>query len=120
ATFPAETIAIHIQLASGLSEERPAQFRIAYGDSGEFEIAIVGFDYLGQFSIFCGLLSAFGLDIRTGDIFSFSERTSSSRVVDVFRVALRSGGKFDDLKEAEFEDELHTLARLLGEGSAQE
>jgi hypothetical protein len=25
-----------------------------------FEIVIVGFDYLAQFSIFCGLLSAFG------------------------------------------------------------
>jgi len=120
ATFAPEAVATHIQLASALSEEHLVQVLITPYGRAEFEIVIVGFDYLSQFSIFCGLLSAFGLDIRTGDIFSFSNRSPSSKVVDVFRVALKPGEIFDEHKEIEFEDELQTAARLLAESSTQE
>jgi glutamate-ammonia-ligase adenylyltransferase len=120
ATFGSKAIADHVQLASSLSEEQPVQLRITPQGTSEFEIVIVGFDYLAQFSIFCGLLSAFGLDIRTGDIFSFSKRSPSSKVVDVFRVALKPGEEFDDHKEIEFEGELQTAALLLAQNSIQE
>ena len=70
-TFAPEAIANHVQLSSSLNEERLVRLQITPTGNSEFEIVIVGFDYLAQFSIFCGLLSAFGLDIRTGDIFSF-------------------------------------------------
>jgi glutamate-ammonia-ligase adenylyltransferase len=120
ATFAPEAIANHVHLASSLNEEQPVRLRITPNGNSEFEIVIVGFDYLAQFSIFCGLLSAFGLDIRTGDIFSFSKRSPSSKVVDVFRVSLKPGEVFDENKEAEFEDELQTAARLLAQNSIQE
>jgi glutamate-ammonia-ligase adenylyltransferase len=120
ATFAPEAIANHVHLASSLNEEQPVRLRITLNGNSEFEIVIVGFDYLAQFSIFCGLLSAFGLDIRTGDIFSFSKRSPSSKVVDVFRVSLKPGEVFDENKEAEFEDELQTAARLLAQNSIQE
>jgi glutamate-ammonia-ligase adenylyltransferase len=120
ATFAPDAIAKHIQLASTLNEEQPVQLRITPYGKTEFEIVIVGFDYLAQFSIFCGLLSAFGLDIRMGDIFSFSKRSPSSKVVDVFRVALIPGEVFNDNKKAEFEAELQTAARLLSQNSIQE
>ena len=119
-TFSPEAIATHIQLASALTEEKILQVLISPHGKTEFEIAIVGFDYLSQFSIFCGLLSAFGLDIRTGDIFSFSKRSPSSKVVDVFRVALKPGEIFDEQKEIEFENELQTAARLLAQDATQE
>ncbi len=120
ATFVPEAIANHIQLASSLSDEQPVRIGIAPHGKSEFDIVIVGFDYFAQFSIFCGLLSAFGLDIRTGDIFSFSKRSPSSKVVDVFRVSLKPGEVFDEQKEGEFENELQTAARLLAQNSIQE
>ena len=120
ATFAPEAIANHVQLSSSLSEERLVRLQITPNGNSEFEIVIVGFDYLAQFSIFCGLLSAFGLDIRTGDIFSFSKRSPTSKVVDVFRVALKPGEVFDENKKIEFEDELQTTARLLAQNSIQE
>jgi glutamate-ammonia-ligase adenylyltransferase len=119
-TFAPEAIANHIQMASELGDEQPVQLRITPHGKSEFEIVIVGFDYLAQFSIFCGLLSAFGLDIRTGDIFSFSKRSPTSKVVDAFRVALKPGEVFDEQKKFEFEDELQTAARLLAQNSIQE
>jgi glutamate-ammonia-ligase adenylyltransferase len=107
-------------MISALDEDQRAKVRIYPLGEREFEITIVGFDYLAQFSLFCGLLSAFGLDIRTGDIYSFSKQSLSSKVVDVFNVALKPGETFDETKQHEFEQELQKLARLLAEGSTEE
>jgi len=120
ATFAPEAIANHARMSSLLNEERLVQLQIIAKGSSEFEIVIVGFDYFAQFSIFCGLLSAFGLDIRAGDIFSFSKRSPSSKVVDVFHVALKPGEVFDENKKVEFEIELQTMSRLLAQNSIQE
>ena len=72
-TFSPGEIATHIRMASSLGPKHRVEVRViphpAAADAGAFEIIIVGFDYLSEFSIFCGLLSAFGLDIRSGDIF---------------------------------------------------
>jgi glutamate-ammonia-ligase adenylyltransferase len=123
ATFTIEDIASHIQMSSTLDADRRVDVRITSRQSREFDIVIAGFDYLSQFSIFCGLLSAFGLDIRGGDIYSFaksSTRRSSGRVVDVFRVALRNDEVFDEAAQREFERELHTFATLLAQASVNE
>jgi [glutamine synthetase] adenylyltransferase / [glutamine synthetase]-adenylyl-L-tyrosine phosphorylase len=119
-TFSAPEIATHLRLASALSADAPIQVRIVSQNNGEFEIVIVGFDYLGQFSMFCGLMSAFALDIRAGDVFSFAKRSRSSKVVDVFKVAPIAGETFDQGQQLEFTSELQVLTRLLAEGSIQE
>src|SRR5438128_7303971 len=93
-TFTPAAIATHLRMASALSTDAPVQVRITPQEHNEFEIVIVGFDYFGQFSMFCGLMSAFALDIRTGDIYSFAKRSRSSKVVDVFRVAPIHGETF--------------------------
>jgi glutamate-ammonia-ligase adenylyltransferase len=123
ASFSPEEIATHIQMSATLGEDQRVQVRItplAREESEVFDVLIVGFDYLAQFSIFCGLLSAFGLNIRTGDIYSFSKQSLSSKVVDVFRVSVRQGETFDENKQREFERELQSLAKLLAEGSLEE
>src|SRR5690348_11174460 len=92
-TFTPEEISTHIRMAAGLDSSRRVQVRVESAAAefpGAFKIVIVGFDYLSEFSIFCGLISAFGLDIRFGDIYSFSKdavRSSPRRIVDVFTVA---------------------------------
>jgi glutamate-ammonia-ligase adenylyltransferase len=120
ATFPPGAIATHVRMVAALDEDQRVKVRIHPLGESEFEITIVGFDYLAQFSLFCGLLSAFGLDIRTGDIYSFSKQSLSSKVVDVFSVALKPGETFEETKQREFEQELQKLAHLLAEGSTDE
>jgi glutamate-ammonia-ligase adenylyltransferase len=119
-------------MSSRLDSQRPVQVRITphAGSAGEYDIVIVGFDYLSEFSIFCGLLSAFGLDIRSGNIYSFTKdasgpgsngprrrRTSRRKIVDVFRVSIKAGEAFDESKQREFEQELQKLAGLLAAGA---
>jgi [glutamine synthetase] adenylyltransferase / [glutamine synthetase]-adenylyl-L-tyrosine phosphorylase len=139
ATFSPEEISTHIQMSCALARERPAQCRITPRERGEFDIVIVGFDYLSEFSIFCGLLSAFGLDIRAGNIYSYARRKSGEerprltrraprgklslvsprKIVDVFNARLRPGETFDEAKRREFEQELQTLVRMLASGSSE-
>ncbi len=119
-TFSSEVIAKHIRMASGLDEDHRAEVHIEAFGENEFDITIVGFDYLAQFSLFCGLLSAFALDIRAGDVYPFSKQSRSSKVVDLFRVALKPGESFTETQQDEFRQELQKLARLLAEGATDE
>ena len=121
-TFSPEEIASHIRMSTGLDSKHRVQVRVTprTSSTAEFEIVIVGFDYLSEFSIFCGLLSAFGLDIEAGHIYSFARSTtsrSSRKIVDVFNVAVKPGEVFDATKQREFEQELQRLAHLLATGS---
>src|SRR5205814_673378 len=123
-----EQIATHLRMASTLDSMRRIQVHIgprpaAPSAAAAFDIVIVGFDYLSEFSIFCGLRSAFGLDIRAGNIYSFSKggpRPSSSKIVDVFSVSLKSGEAFNDAEQLAFANELENLANLLATGAAAE
>ena len=124
-TFSPEEISKHIALSTKLDADHRIRVRITphANAAREFSIVIVGFDYLAEFSVFCGLLSAFGLDIREGDIYSFARKAVRAsrplprKIVDVFRVALRPGEIFDEGKQREFQHELQIEAQLLAEGA---
>ena len=45
---------------------------------GHFELTVVAYDYFAEFATICGLLSAFGLNIEEGQIYTFSETAVSS------------------------------------------
>ena len=64
---------MHIQMSPRSIRSNRVVLRIAAPNEAEFDIVIVGYDYPSGLSILCGLLSAFGLDIRTGEIYSFSK-----------------------------------------------
>lgn len=122
-TFTPEQIATHIELSSRVDTDHKVVVRIASTEEGDFEIIIVGYDYLSGFSILCGLLSAFGLDIRTGEIHSSSRQAGSGttgRIVDVLRVVPKPGEFFSEGRHREFESELQILVELLAAGSPAE
>jgi glutamate-ammonia-ligase adenylyltransferase len=122
-TFSSEEIAFHIRLSSRVDPDHRVLVRIASAQEHEFEVVIVGYDYPSGFSLLCGLLSAFGLDIRAGEIHSFSKQSGrgvAGRIVDVLKVTTKSGEDFDSARQEEFERELQKLADLLASGSLTE
>ena len=99
--FPPDTIAHHIQLASRLTPDHPCELSILDKQAGQSEISIVAYDYFSEFAAICGVLSAFGLNIEEGRIYTFVEATppslsvgrskgrpglSRKKIVDVFLV----------------------------------
>src|SRR5262245_22011203 len=124
----------HMMMASGLSAEQPAQVELRHRDDGKFDLTIVALDYFSELSIICGLISAFGFDIDSGQIYTFSSaaanpapETGSRRprrprhaeeprpvkIVDVFTVSARD--EFRPEKQEELRVELNALILLLRE-----
>ena len=99
--FQPDTIAHHIQLASRLTPDHPCELSVLDKGAGRSEISIVAYDYFSEFAAICGVLSAFGLNIEEGRIYTFVEATppslsagrskgrpglSRKKIVDVFLV----------------------------------
>ena len=99
--FQPDTIAHHIQLANRLTPDHPCELSVLDKRAGRSEISIVAYDYFSEFAAICGVLSAFGLNIEEGRIYTFVEATlspstagrpkvrpglSRKKIVDVFLV----------------------------------
>ena len=77
--FQPDTIAQHIQLASRLTPDHPCELSVLDKQAGRSEISIVAYDYFSEFAAICGVLSAFGLNIEEGRIYTFMGATPTPR-----------------------------------------
>src|SRR3970040_2679453 len=75
--FQPDAIAHHIQLASRLTPDHPCEISVLDKRAGRSEISIVAYDYFSEFAAICGVLSAFGLNIEEGQIYTFVEASSA-------------------------------------------
>ncbi len=73
--FQPDAIAHHIQLASRLTPDHPCELSVLDKQAGRSEISIVAYDYFSEFAAICGVLSAFGLNIEEGRIYTFMGAT---------------------------------------------
>jgi glutamate-ammonia-ligase adenylyltransferase len=71
--FQPDTVAHHIQLASRLTPDHPCELSVLDKRAGRSEISIVAYDYFSEFAAICGVLSAFGLNIEKGQVYTFVE-----------------------------------------------
>ena len=69
--FSPEDIAHHIHLADRLDGARPCQVSFSKRPEYVWEVLVVAYDYFSEFSLVCGLLSAYRLDIREGSVYTF-------------------------------------------------
>src|SRR5574341_952945 len=120
-----EEIATHLGMAARLDTEHPVECRIGPHGSRRFEIVIVAFDYFAEFSILCGLLASFGLDIQSGQVDTFSAQEPKApaghvprrrkpqrlrrMIVDVFQVRASDESTFDESSQKAFQEELGVL-----------
>ena len=74
--FEPPTIAQHIRLAALLTPEHPCEVAITERRDRRFDLTVVAYDYFSEFATICGLLSAFGLNIEEGQIYTFVEGTA--------------------------------------------
>ena len=134
---PLQTIAQHVRLAARLTPEHLCECTVAELGDGHFDLTVVAYDYFAEFATICGLLSALGLNIEEGQIYTFTETPVSNpstrpaygegrsqrpklrpglsrkKIVDVFRVQPVGGASFTPADQARFTSELRTLIGLL-------
>ena len=141
--FPPKTLAAHVKQAATLTPDHPCDVSIAETAGGHFVITIVAYDYFSEFATICGLLSAFGLNIEEGRIFTSAESEQPSRsrsadpypirtrpqgrpgltrkkIVDVFTVSPIEGQTFAAADRKRLTDQLARMIMLLDEGQLDE
>lgn len=142
--FDPTTIAHHIRLTAQLTLEHPCTIAFTEQRDTRFEVTIVAYDYFSEFATICGLLSAFGLNIEEGQIYTFAETTapvsartswtgygprvraksspslSRKKIVDVFRVLPVSGAELGAEQQDLLADALHSVIILLDKGQFAE
>ena len=68
--FSTRTVAEHVALANALTPEDPCTLLVQpANDSGRYRLTVVAYDYFAEFATICGLLSAYGFDIREALVF---------------------------------------------------
>lgn len=139
--FPPPLIAQHIRLAARLTPDHPCEVSIIEQPDRHFELTVVAYDYFSEFATICGLLSAFGLNIEEGQIYTFVEGTAPSaragtggprlkpktrpglgrkKIVDVFRVHPVRGASFGPEDQRRLIAELTAMIGLLDAGQFDE
>ncbi|MDF0676251.1 MAG: hypothetical protein P0120_18225 [Nitrospira sp.] len=142
--FEPPTIARHVRLTAQLTPEHPCNVAFAEQPDKRFEITIVAYDHFSEFATICGLLSAFGLNIEEGHIYTFSEKTAPQsaragwtgygprvrakgspglnrkKIVDIFRVFPVPGAELDMAQQEQLSDALHSVITLLDTGQFEE
>ncbi len=133
--FDAAQISRHIHMVARLDPDNLCRVSIDEQPNGLIDVVVVAYDYFSEFAILCGLLSAFGLDIREGRIHTFAEAItppparrgpvpvrgrirrrpglSRKKIVDFFRVKPMPEMPFTRPQQQRFSEELESMIRLL-------
>ncbi len=128
-SFELADIALHVTLLADVNPEHPVQVRIRPLDATRAEIIIVAYDLFGEFSLITGLMAAYQLNIREGQVFSYRcgpgqttpwGHTDGGMIVDVFTVGCSEAYPFDDAAQAQFVSDLSDLIQRLRKGEVQQ
>jgi glutamate-ammonia-ligase adenylyltransferase len=95
-TFSQAEIEHHSELMSRLNDENLIEVEAVPLGEGRWRITIVGYDYLGELSLICGLMVVYRLNILDGQVFTYHTLNASvdkvkhqearRKIVDVFTV----------------------------------
>jgi glutamate-ammonia-ligase adenylyltransferase len=75
-TFSDLDIKHHVTLAEQLNDDHPVKVEAVPVDDEYWRVTVVGYDYLGELSLICGLLFVYGFNILDGHVFSYGPPTN--------------------------------------------
>jgi len=124
ATFTQEEIQQHAGLAARLDSQNAAEIQIQPLDGSRWKISVVAYDYLGEFSLICGLMFVYDLDILESHIFTYEpgegEKDERRKIVDVFAVRSVAAARPTDEMWKSYREELQGLLGKLQGGKRRE
>ncbi len=115
-----EEVAAHLHLSQSLRPDSPLTLRIRQESAESYTIVVIAYDYFSEFSILCGLISAFGFNIEAGSVQTLSDGEGRKKIIDLLRVRLIGSTAFDSRARGLFEAELLRLIGLLDKGHFRE
>jgi glutamate-ammonia-ligase adenylyltransferase len=134
-TFSEADIERHATRADKLDSQHLAEVDATPMDDGNWRVTIVAFDYPGELSMICGLMTVYGLNIFDGNVFTYEpapDRTGAlarlpvqpikstrRKIVDVFTVnpVVKD---FQAVTWLKYADDLASLLGMMNEGKRRE
>ncbi len=71
AIFSQDEIRRHAKMAEDIGKDSPAVVEARLVEDKRWRVTVVGYDYLGELSIICGLLFVYGMDIIDSHVFTY-------------------------------------------------
>ncbi len=112
----ASEVAMHIEMSQSLHPKKPLQVCLSEEGAGDFKISVIAYDYFYAFSVICGLISSFGLNIEGGSVQTVSIRSGRKKILDLFRVRVLGESRFNTEEQTCFKRALSHLMSLLEKG----
>ncbi len=121
ATFSEAEISHHAELADLLSDHNPVEVVVEpLPEGGHWRVTVVAYDFLGELSLICGLLFAYGFSIEDGHVYTYEPSPASPvpdarrKIVDVFTVRFTGDAACGDRSLwLRYATDLAALLRLL-------
>jgi glutamate-ammonia-ligase adenylyltransferase len=127
--FSPEEISHHASMANRLNKDALLQVDAIPLPDDQWRVTVVAYDYPGELSLICGLMFVYGLNILSGDAFTYepisTERPrlhgeeSRRKIVDVFTVAPMAGRKLEADTWALYSEDLAGFLSMLRDGNQQ-
>lgn len=76
-TFSEAEMAHHATLAEQIDDRNPIIVEAVPRDAETWQVTIVGYDYLGELSLICGLMLVYGFNILDGQVFTYEPLSST-------------------------------------------
>ncbi|MEC4678158.1 MAG: hypothetical protein VST69_05330 [Nitrospirota bacterium] len=112
----ASEVAMHIEMSQSLCPKKPLQVCLSEEGAGDFKIGVIAYDYFYAFSVICGLISSFGLNIEDGSVQTVSIGLGRKKILDLFRVRVLGKSCFNAEEQTCFRRVLAHLMALLEKG----
>ncbi len=112
----ASEVAVHIEMSQNLRSKKPLHVCLSAEGSRDFKIGVIAYDYFYAFSIICGLISSFGLNIEGGSVQTLSIGRGRKKIIDLFRVRVLGDSCFDAKEQVCFKRVLADLMETLETG----
>lgn len=122
-TFSPEEIARHAQLADSLNDRCLVAVDAVPQTDGNWLVTVVAHDFPGELSLICGLMFVHGMNIISGDAFTYEPLAGSSsvrearrKIVDVFMVNAVDSAEVKLDQWTRYAEDLTDLLRMVQAG----
>ena len=128
--YSAEEISRHAAMAARLTDDNPAEVDFSSQPDGRWRVTVVAYDFPGELSVITGLMFVNGLNILSGEAFTYvpagepstrqAAQDTRRKIVDVFNVQLLDGSRSAQEIWAKFASDLAAYQQMVRSGQLRE
>jgi glutamate-ammonia-ligase adenylyltransferase len=120
---PPQRIALHLKLSARLDSRNLVKCHFEPLGRSAFCFTVTSYDYFSEFSLLCGLITSYGLNIESGSVFTIFQgpvEGGRNKIIDTFIVRPSRKARFGPAKQNRLRKEVEQIITLLELDNLQE